>query len=353
MLLLIFYLLHAPFYFMIPLYGVLLAVGSIWIEERIVLRETERRRSTFARAALPVVYVLGSLPLLPLGMPVLPVDQLAKYVSAIGVNAGIKTSSAGEGVLPQHFADRFGSEEMVQAIAAVYHSSPGSTGEIGILTGNYSEAAAVHFYRSRYDLPEPISTHGWFYFHTLQTHSFKRAYVSLGVSANVLREMFSVVERKGMFSHPYCMPYENNQPVYFCAKPKLDLRRRWLIDRYMDPHFRVIIDSAGVLKAIEYYHAVKKADPAVVLFTEKQINDMGYEYLRKGRVDDSILLFAFNAETFPESTNVYDSMGEAYFIKGDYALAARSYGSALRLDSLNGNAREYIKKLETLVRAPR
>ena len=69
-------------------------------------------------------------------------------------------------------------EEMVKEISVVYHQNSLIENKgIGIITGNYGEASAVHFYKSKYDLPEAISTNGWYYFHTLQVHKFQSAYV--------------------------------------------------------------------------------------------------------------------------------------------------------------------------------
>jgi len=343
---LLFFVLHTPFYFLMPLYAVLISAGSTWIEQRLVKPGRAPATVTIGRAAIPLVYIAGSLPLLPLAFPILPVEQLVTYVAKLGVNAGIKTNNSTEGVLPQHFADRFGWDDMVREIAAVYHRrAPGETGGVGILTGNWGEAGAVHIHRAKYGLPEPISTEGWFYFHTLQTHTFRPAYVSIGVSLNRLKEAFSTVAMDGVFRNPYCMPYEDGLPVYFCSDPKCDLRRRWLIEHHMDQDFRKYMDTAGVERAIDYYQALKRQDPSTLLFTERQLNSLGYEYLHRGMIDAAIALFTLNVAEYPESSNVYDSLGEAYFRKGEYDLAAKFYGESLRRDPANANAREYLKKL--------
>ena len=345
---LVFYLLHSPFYFLLPLYAVLIPAGSIWIEERLGHFPPTSRIARILRTGIPAAYVAGSLPLLPLAAPVLPVEQLVRYASALGVDAGIRTNNITEGILPQHFADRFGWEEMVSAIARVYHASAaGEHGEPGIITGNYGEASAVHRYRSAYGLPEPISTHGWFYFEAMRTHSFRSSYVAFGVSTEMLHEGFSTVQEKDIFRNPYCIPYENNQRIYFCSGLKCDLERRWRVEKRMDTQFRKCIDTAGVIRAIECYHALKAKDPATLLFTERQINTLGYVYLNKGDVDAAIALFALNVEVFPDSYSTYDSLGEGYLKKGEYRLAAQFYEESLRRNPANANAREHLRKLHT------
>ena len=342
-----FYLLHFPNYFLQPLYAVLIPVGTISIEQFLSRHNIKKLTVKISRAAIPVVYILASLPTLPFAIPILPVEQMATYLANFGVDAGVRTTSAEQSVLPIYYADCFGWEEMVKEISVVYHQNSLIENKgIGIITGNYGEASAVHFYKSKYDLPEAISTNGWYYFHTLQVHTFQSAYVSIGVSVDFLREMFSRVEQKGLFSNPYCMPFENNQSVYLCTNPKCDLKKRWFLENQMDPQFKAYLDSAGVLKAIDYFHKVKKSDSTTLLFTEIQINTLGYKCLRKGRTDEAIALFALNVEEHPESSNVYDSLGEAYFTKGEYELSAKYYKESLKRNPANANTLTNFKKLQ-------
>jgi tetratricopeptide (TPR) repeat protein len=50
---------------------------------------------------------------------------------------------------------------------------------------------------------------------------------------------------------------------------------------------------------------------------EAQLNTLGYKLLQQGRSDDAIAVFKLNVDAFPQSGNVYDSLGEAYLRKGD------------------------------------
>jgi hypothetical protein len=83
---------------------------------------------------------------------------------------------------------------------------------------------------------------------------------------------------------------------------------------------------------------------------EDAINKTGYRLLDKGRVEEAIRFFRWNAENFPDSANVYDSLGEAYMKAGDMASASRNYEKALRLDP----ERESTKRaLDTIRNRPR
>jgi hypothetical protein len=229
----LFFFLGVKFYFLIPFYTILIAVGCIQIE--VWINRLKIRARTVLMIVLPVIYILLSLPSIPMIMPVLPVESFVNITQKIGMapDAGTKLENLETTVLPQHFADRFGWEEMVREIARVYHSLPEEEkADAGIVTNNWGQASAVHFYREKYNLPEPISPHGWYYFHTLRTHRFRNVYVSTGIDQQRLEDIFGQVVKSGLFSHPYCMPYENNKPVYICRNPKYNLEEYWTTVRY-------------------------------------------------------------------------------------------------------------------------
>ena len=52
-----------------------------------------------------------------------------------------------------------------------------------------------------------------------------------------------------------------------------------------------------------------------------------------------------NVEAYSESSNVYDSLGEAYMLNGDKALAIENYEKSLKLNPNNNNAVEKLKLL--------
>jgi hypothetical protein len=346
---LLFYLLGVKFYFLIPMYAILFAVGSVKIEEFFDTRDMRKRRWKLVRTGLPIAYVLLSMPLLPMIVPVLPVDQFVDYAAFLGVDAGVRHENLTINELPQHMADRFGWEEMVRQVVDVYDSVTSEReGDVGILTGNYGEAAALHLLGKKYGLPEPISLHGWFYYDALRTHEFRDRYVTIGLSRHRLENVFEGVDKCGMFTHPYCIPHENDNPIYFCSEPRSDLKRYWRVARQIDPRFLEVLENESVGAAVDYFHELKRNNPSILLFTESQINALGYEYLFDGKLEEAIALFRLNVEVFPHSSNVYDSLGEAYMENGQCELAIRNYKKSLELNPRNSNAVEKLEELEEL-----
>jgi CubicO group peptidase (beta-lactamase class C family) len=76
------------------------------------------------------------------------------------------------------------------------------------------------------------------------------------------------------------------------------------------------------------------------------LNMLGYQSLQGGNTDEAIKLFARNVEEFPQSGNVYDSLGEAYAAAGKKELAIENYEKSLKLDPKNDNAKNWLKKLK-------
>lgn len=340
------FFLGGQFYFMLPIYAVLVAAGSVRIEQWLEPHVDATRGRLVPKIAIPVAYVLLSLPMLPFVVPVLPPDQLIAYLRPVGVNAGVKTEDRHITNLPQHMADRFGWDEMAREVAAVYHEVQGTSADpVGVTTGNWGEASAIHLHRKELGLPEPITGDGWFYFEAFRNQTYPLRYVSIGVPASQLNSLFEHVEQKGLFTHPYCMPDENNNPIYYCAAPRIDLRKYWVVNYRMDTAFTGVMRRAGVSRAVEYFHDRRRQDSSCVLFAERQMNSLGYQYLNRHQVKEALALFKLNVEAYPWSPNVYDSYGEALIADHQIQLAVENYTRSVEMNPGNDVGK---KKLEEL-----
>jgi len=267
----------------------------------------------------------------------------------MGVNAGVQTENQEITNLPQHIADRFGWPELASQVKEIYDEKSNQTDEeIGIITSNWGQAASLHYHKDKYNLPEPASFHGWYYFNTLLNHNFKNHYISVGLSRSDLSQFFYNVEEMGIYNHPYCIPHENNKPIFYCSKPKVNLKQYWVVHRNMNPSFEKELKEKGVDAAIDFYFSSVKNDSSIILFTETQINTVGYFYLNTGQVNDAIKLFKLNVEVFPQSWNVYDSLGEGYMRNGQYDLAVEFYNKSIEINPENSNGIEMLKSIEQI-----
>lgn len=72
---------------------------------------------------------------------------------------------------------------------------------------------------------------------------------------------------------------------------------------------------------------------------------MGYDQLEAGALKEAIAVFRLNAEQYPKSGNVHDSLAEAYRESGDSARAILHYQKALFLDPDNDHAVKTLTEL--------
>jgi hypothetical protein len=80
-------------------------------------------------------------------------------------------------------------------------------------------------------------------------------------------------------------------------------------------------------------------------FGENVLNMIGYALLQEGNPPDAVAIFQLNAEQYPQSANVWDSLGEGYMAAGDTARAIEAYRKSLELDPENENAREKLTEM--------
>jgi tetratricopeptide (TPR) repeat protein len=105
------------------------------------------------------------------------------------------------------------------------------------------------------------------------------------------------------------------------------------------------IASRGIEAASLQYRELKSSSASTFNFDEEQLNTLGYELLRAHKLPEAIRIFQLNVEAYPQSGNVYDSLGEAYSNNGDTAQAIANYEKSLRLNPKNHNAVKMLQKL--------
>jgi CubicO group peptidase (beta-lactamase class C family) len=108
-----------------------------------------------------------------------------------------------------------------------------------------------------------------------------------------------------------------------------------------------LISQHGIDHAMGFYDSVRQQKSSVYDFAESDMNLLGYFLLYdENNVNDAIKIFKLNAEAFPSSSNVFDSLGEAYVKKGDKQAALKSYQRALEIDPDNLNAAKMLQKIK-------
>jgi len=101
----------------------------------------------------------------------------------------------------------------------------------------------------------------------------------------------------------------------------------------------------GAEAAVARYRELKATEADRYDFHERELNNVGYQLLAAGKVDDAVAVFTLNVELFPTSSNPYDSLGEALAAAGKKNDAIKAYAKSLELDPSNLNAIDQLAKL--------
>jgi uncharacterized membrane protein len=105
------------------------------------------------------------------------------------------------------------------------------------------------------------------------------------------------------------------------------------------------IASRGIDQATKQYHRLKAAERRTYNFDEGELDGLGYQLIHKKKFKEAIRILQLNVEAYPLSSNVYDSLGEAYMDDGDTSLAIVSYREAVQRDPTNRNSILMLRKL--------
>jgi uncharacterized membrane protein len=103
--------------------------------------------------------------------------------------------------------------------------------------------------------------------------------------------------------------------------------------------------SSGIDAAAKQYHDLKAADSSTYNFDEAELNALGYQLIGAHKLKEAIRILQLNVEAYPQSSNVYDSLGEAYMDDGNKPQAIANYKKSLRLNPKNRGAVVMLQKL--------
>ena len=90
--------------------------------------------------------------------------------------------------------------------------------------------------------------------------------------------------------------------------------------------------ASGALADLEsHYKKLSKRFGYEILVPEDLLNRAGYQLLNAEKLTEAIEIFKKNAANYPNSSNVYDSLGEAFEKNGQIKQAAENYEKAFNL----------------------
>jgi hypothetical protein len=190
------------------LYPLLFACGAAqW--ERVV-------SSLRVRAAALSAVVVGSAALGAVSLPVLPPETAARYLGLLGIDTQIERGAGKRAELPQWLADRFGWEELVDRVTAVYEGlSDEEKPRAVILAPSYGHAGALELF-GRNRLPPVMSPQNTYHLWGRDDVRLLEGgvLISIGYDADDIGAMYESIDQVAVYDCDYCMTWRDEMPIY-------------------------------------------------------------------------------------------------------------------------------------------
>lgn len=149
---------------------------------------------------------------------------------------------------------------------------------------------------------------------------------------------------------------ELNEKMLFVSKPKMHIElaektehkgikynfKKMEFDEKIASEYFIDKEFDKALVAFKKIQQEDSLDPAI---RERSINRLGYDFIRKDDFNSAIEIFKINAELYPRSSNVFNSLGEAYYLKKDTINALLNFKKSLAINPENRSSKQFMKKV--------
>lgn len=149
---------------------------------------------------------------------------------------------------------------------------------------------------------------------------------------------------------------ELNEKILFVSKPKMHIElaektehkgikynfKKMEFDEKIASEYFIDKEFDKALVAFKKIQQEDSLDPAI---REWSINRLGYDFIRKDDLNSALEIFKINAELYPRSSNVFNSLGEAYYLKKDTVNALLNFKKSLAINPENRSSKQFMKKV--------
>jgi 4-amino-4-deoxy-L-arabinose transferase-like glycosyltransferase len=202
---LLFFAVGGKSYYPAPVYPLLYAAGAVWLERSV--------GSRLLRRAWGAAAVVTTLVLLPILLPVLPADVMAR---------------SGLLKLQTVFAEMYGWPDLAHQVAAVYASLPPADRQGTMILAAYDiEAGALDLYGPDLGLPPAVSPHLTYYYWAPARMS-PDVVIAVTYQRQDLEPLFADVTQVGTISNSYGVHNGvAGTPIFVCRSPRRPLWQAW------------------------------------------------------------------------------------------------------------------------------
>jgi len=214
--------------YLAPGYAWLFAAGGILIEQKLTSSIGSLLKYSYATLMFAAILVL-----LPLVLPILPVEKYIAYTKALNI-APSSSENKDLAELPQFYADMFGWKEKARDVATVFNSlSEEDKKKCAIISTNYGRCGAIDFFGGQYGLPKSIGTHNNYWIWGPRDFNGE-VLIILGGDLDDHKDGFESCVQAGVSTCTHCMPYENNVNIFICRGLKANVKDAWAAEKHYD-----------------------------------------------------------------------------------------------------------------------
>ncbi len=152
-------------------------------------------------------------------------------------------------------------------------------------------------------------------------------------------------EKMKELSQAYYIEVANSHHYVHIYEPFVVIENiRRVVFSFLEKSLKNSLQENGVDSCVALFIKLRTIYPREYVL-ERYLNRFGSEELNLGHVQEAIKLFTLNAETFPQSSNAFESLADAYLKAGNKSEAATNYKKSLALNPENFYAQDQLRKL--------
>jgi hypothetical protein len=219
----ILFLLRGKGYYTIGVFPFLIAAGAVSYERGI--------KKLWVKIAFPIILVLLTIPMLPMGLPVFKSQGLISYFrnlqSKYGIVIGRRFEDGSIHSLPQDYADMLGWEELTRVANNAYQKIRDKKAAF-IYAENYGQAGAITIIGKKYGLPDAVSFAESFQYWIPKQFNpdiTSMVYINDKPGPDV-KALFSKITVIGSITNPDAREYGTT--VYLCENPVQSFNSFWV-----------------------------------------------------------------------------------------------------------------------------
>jgi hypothetical protein len=217
-------LLKGKSYYTLGVFPFLIAAGAVAYEHWI--------SRIWIRILFPLILIIITLPVVPVGIPVFKAAGLIKYFKVqkekYGMDQGLRFEDGTIHSLPQDYADMLGWEELTSIVFTAYNEVANKKACL-IYGENYGQAGAIMVIGKKYGLPEPISfseSFQYWYPDRFEPDITSMIYINDEEPGEDLKTLFTRITRAGSITNQHAREYGTS--VYICEEPVRSFNQFWL-----------------------------------------------------------------------------------------------------------------------------